>query len=124
VEEGHELFGESFGQHYVGDLAQHLLDVLVALGRPEVLDADALAHGLDFYVEDLDERLRANGLGLVLDLGDERRRLGTEPATATVRTTPIEAFRAIGGRRDDGAVRALDWQGDVEPVIRVLRAYP
>ena len=121
---GFELFGDAVGSHYVADLAQHLVDVLEALGRAVHLDADVLEIGLGFYLEDLDVRLREHGIGLTLELEAATQQLGAVPPAATLRTTSSEAFRAIGGRRSVAAIRALGWDGDRDRLAPLLPAYP
>lgn len=122
-ERGLDLFGIEVGNHFVGDLAQHLVDVRVALGLEEQLPLDALRASLDFYLDDLDARMLARGVGIELVLDGMRWQLGPPPPVARLRTTGLEALRVIGGRRSFEEARALDWSGDVERVIGLLDAY-
>jgi uncharacterized protein (TIGR03083 family) len=121
---GFELFGDELGGHYVADLAQHVVDVQEALGRPVHLDAEVLEIGLGFYCDDLDVRLREHGVGLMLELETGTWQLGVEPPKGTLRTGSAEAFRVMGGRRSVEVIRALAWDGDRDTLAPLLPAYP
>ena len=125
-EAGLRLFGYEWGAHYLGDLLQHVGDVHHALGRPPARDDRALAVALDFYLASLDEALVAEDVGPVLVLAhgawhddqvaaDEVFSLGpADPdggPRAVVAGHRWELFRALGGRRTQAEVDALDWSG-------------
>jgi uncharacterized protein (TIGR03083 family) len=124
-EDGLRIFGYELGSHYVGDLLQHLGDVLHALGRSRPVDDDALAVALDFYLISFEQTLRdgATGAVRVCD-GRHSWTLGSGEVVAAVTSTPYELFRSLGGRRSDAQIRALDWTGDLDAIVPILSRYP
>ena len=52
--------------------------------------------------------------------GDTTIQSGDGEPAATVTGAPYELARALGGRRTEAQVRALDWHGDAEPYIATL----
>jgi hypothetical protein len=50
-EDGLRLMGYEVGNHFVGDLLQHLADIEHAAGLDPIDDDEALAVGLDFYLD-------------------------------------------------------------------------
>ena len=125
-EHGLRLFGYFLGAHYLGDLLHHVGDVRVALAQPPARDDEAIAVGLDFYLESFEETLTQTGLGAVdVEAGNERWRLGAGDPIASVGATRYEMFRALGGRRTLPELRQrLNWSGDVDAVIAVVSRYP
>ncbi|HET9611940.1 MAG TPA: hypothetical protein VFP06_20160 [Acidimicrobiales bacterium] len=127
-EEGLRLMGYEVGSHYVGDLLQHASDIHHALGLARIDDQEALAVGLDFYLDSCHRDLLAQdagGLGVeTSDSPEQRWLLGTGSEVATLKASRYELFRALGGRRSEHQLRAMDWIGDVDSVIGVLSRYP
>jgi len=124
-EDGLRLLGYEFGSHYVGDLLQHTADVRHALGMGILADDDALAVGLDFYLNELDRRLTSSQRGtVVVALPGEEWALGAGPAAGSLRTSRFEAFRMLGGRRSESQIRAMDWSSEIEAVLPAISAYP
>jgi uncharacterized protein (TIGR03083 family) len=124
-EDGLRLFGYAFGAHYLGDLLQHVVDVHVALDEPWIPPDLHLAVALDFYLTSFEEALDDAAVGAVdVRVGDERWRLGTGRAVASVEASRVELFRALGGRRTGREVRSLRWDGDVHAVIDLVSRYP
>jgi hypothetical protein len=127
-EEGLRLMGYEVGSHFVGDLLHHASDIHHALGLPRIDDHEALAVGLDFYLDSCHRDLVAQdvgGLGVETSDSPQRRwTLGTGSEIATLKASRYELFRALGGRRSEDQIRAMDWIGDVDPLIGVLSRYP
>jgi hypothetical protein len=127
-EEGLRLMGYEVGSHFVGDLLHHASDIHHALGLPRIDDHEALAVGLDFYLDSCHRDLVAQdvgGLGVeTSDSPQQRWTLGTGSEIATLKASRYELFRALGGRRSEDQIRAMDWIGDVDPLIGVLSRYP
>jgi hypothetical protein len=123
-EAGLTLFGDDIGKHYVGDLAQHLIDVMAVVGAASSIDAEALMFGLDFYLDELHARLAGRGIGLELWVDEQRIALGAATPAASVHLSAFEAFRALGGRRSIAQLRSMSWAGDPDPVVELLSAYP
>ena len=122
-EDGLRLFGYETGSHYVGDLHVHAEDVRDALGLPRGGDETLLRVALDFYLGSFAESLRAAGLGLDLDAGGERHRLGDGPPVAELSAGPYELLRAMAGRRSERQIRAMAWRGDIDAVVPLVSRY-
>src|SRR3954471_23082995 len=123
-ESGLTLFGDDIGKHYVGDLGQHLIDVQAALGLPPSIDREALLFGLDFYLDDLHERLVSADIGAELSIDDRRIVVGAATPVAGLHSSAFEVFRALGGRRSLAQLGHLSWEGDAGQLVRHLSAYP
>jgi uncharacterized protein (TIGR03083 family) len=124
-EDGLRLFGYGIGAHYVGDLHAHLQDIRMTLGLDAERDPEIVLVALDFYLESLDETLRARGIGaLELIVGEERHVAGSGAAVASVKGDAFEILRSLSGRRSLRQIRALDWTGDVDLLAPQLSRYP
>ena len=122
------LMGYEVGSHFVGDLLHHASDIHHALGLARIDDHEALVVGLDFYLDSCHRDLvaqDAGGLGVeTSDPPEQRWTLGTGSEVATLRASRYELFRALGGRRSECQLRAMDWIGDVDAIIGVISRYP
>jgi hypothetical protein len=88
-------------------------------------DGPALAVGLDFYLISLEQTLTADGVGAVeISVAEESWILGSGAPVASVRAERFELFRALGGRRTDGEIRALRWRGAAVEIVPRLSRYP
>lgn len=124
-EEGLRQFGYELGAHYVGDLYTHLQDVRTTLGVGIERDPVTVLVALDFYLDALDEVLRAERAGAVeVVAGDEHHVAGGDEPVASVRGDAFEILRCLSGRRSLDQIRALDWTGDVERMAPLLSRYP
>ncbi len=124
-EHGLRLLGYEIGSHYVGDLLQHSQDIREALGAPPIADDAALAVALDFYLDHFHQTLTAAGIGTVaVHVGDDCVNVGSGPPVATVAASRFGLLRALGGRRNERGIRALDWTGDVDVILPFVAAYP
>jgi uncharacterized protein (TIGR03083 family) len=123
--EGLRLFGYPIGAHYVGDLHAHLQDVRSTLGLPPHDDPGTVRVALDFYLDSLDEHLRAGPVGsLVVVAGDEVHEVGAGEPRATLTAPAFEVLRALSGRRSLTQIRAMDWEGEVDALAPRLSRYP
>src|SRR5262245_17410018 len=126
-EEGLRLFGYEVGSHFVADLLQHVDDIHHAVGLDPIDDGEALAVGLDFYLDSCHQALVAHDRGALgvqaTDPPRERWTLGAGREVATLEATRYELFRAIGGRRSRRQLRAMSWTGDVDEVAGVITSY-
>jgi hypothetical protein len=84
--------------------------------------------GLDCYLDSCHRDLVAQDVGgLGVETSDSPRQrwtLGAGSEMATLKASRYELFRALGGRRSEHQIRAMDWIGDVDPMIGVLSRYP
>jgi uncharacterized protein (TIGR03083 family) len=123
-EDGLRLFGYQVGHHFVGDLFIHLADVRAALGRPADRDGIAMWISLDWYLDSLDEDLRAEPRGALETIAaSERRVVGEGAAVATVTATPFDLLRACAGRRSAAQIDAFAWTGDADLFAPRLSRY-
>jgi uncharacterized protein (TIGR03083 family) len=127
-EEGLRLMGYEIGSHYVGDLLHHASDIHHALGLARIDDDEALAVGLDFYLDSCHNDLAAKDAGALsvhtTDLPEERWTLGAGSEVAALQASRYELFRALGGRRSERQSRAMNWTGDVDAIVAILSRYP
>jgi uncharacterized protein (TIGR03083 family) len=127
-EEGLRLMGYEVGSHFVGDLLHHAADIHHALGLERPDDEEAVAVGLDFYLDTFHQVLAAHGRGSLgvqaTDPPRERWTLGEGSEVATLEATRYELFRALGGRRSHRQLRATAWTGDVDAIAGMLTSYP
>jgi uncharacterized protein (TIGR03083 family) len=124
-EDGLRLFGYELGAHFIGDLLQHESDIRHALGLHQIPDDELLAIGFDHYLLTFDRALRSGGLGSVWASTERGRwHLGTGSPVASVHASSFDLFRCLGGRRTWDEVRALDWEGPVEPLLDAVSPYP
>ena len=97
-EAGLQTLGYQIGNHFVGDLFIHVVDVASTLGAVIERDSTAVWVSLDWYLDALEEALADLDLGsLEVISGPERRVIGTTPVTATVTASPFEMLRACRG---------------------------
>lgn len=118
-EEGLRQFGYEMGSHFVGDLHAHHQDIRGTLGLSRDDETLTVLVSLDHYLSFIDAMLKAATWG-TLDViaGDERRRLGVDGrCRAQVAGSAFEILRVFSGRRSRAQIRALQWTGDVEPLV-------
>lgn len=124
-EEGLRQLGYETGSHFVGDLLQHAQDVRSALARSRLDDGEALAVGLDHYLDTLHRALTAAGAGsIAVTVGEEGWVLGTDPQVTTLAVGRFELFRALGGRRSATQIRSMAWSTPPDAVLDLLSPYP
>ena len=84
-EDGLRLFGYQVGNHFVGDLFIHFVDVCAAVGRSVDRESEAMWVSLDWYLDSLEEAIEALSLGaLEVVTEPERRVIGHGKVLATV----------------------------------------
>ena len=124
-EEGLRLLGYGIGSHYLGDLLQHASDIRSTIHAERIADDLGLAVALDFYLDSLHESLTVAGSGsVVMEVEGEEFVLGPGNPHARLVADRFEVFRCLGGRRSEGQIRALHWQGDVDRFVPLLGRYP
>ena len=107
----------------VFDVTTHEADIRNALNAPGARTSKGVFVGLSFLLSNLDlAAYDGDWAPLEIRAGDSSWSIGGDRAEATLVTEPFELFRAFGGRRSLGQIRALAWSGDPEPYISVLDA--
>lgn len=104
------------GCQAVADAVTHEHDIRTALGRPGARDSDAVVMGFEFVGRGLVASAGTHGLNVRLD-GAGATAQGPPDAELVVRGTAFELLRVSTGRRSLEQIRALDWNGDCEPVL-------
>jgi len=118
------LFDTPLGAVLIAEVVQHEHDLRGALDAPGDRDGVAVRAALTKPLQQLDQRMRENGvpaLRIALEHGD--RVLGHGEPAGTLRTTSFELMRAIGGRRSVDQIKALDWGGDPDTWIAALALF-
>jgi uncharacterized Actinobacterial protein TIGR03083 len=123
-EDGLRLFGYQAGNHFVGDLFIHFVDVCASAGRAVDRDSEAMWVSLDWYLDSLEEAIEELSLGaLEVVTEPERRIIGRGDVLATVTAEPFEILRACAGRRSTAQVCAFAWTGDAGRFLPHISRY-
>jgi uncharacterized protein (TIGR03083 family) len=123
-EDGLRAFGYEMGSHFLGDLLQHVSDVRHAVGLPPVADDGTLLVALDFYLDSFHQTLVEAAVGAVrVQPSDDDWTLGQGEVVASWAADRFELFRTLGGRRDEGQIRAQAWTGDADLIIPLVSRY-
>jgi uncharacterized protein (TIGR03083 family) len=123
-EEGLRLLGYETGSHFVGDLLQHSQDVRAALGWARLDDDEALAVGLDHYLDTFHTTLTTTSAGsVVVSVEGETWTLGAGPEVASLTASRFELFRTLGGRRSATQISSLAWTGTPESIVPFVSPY-
>jgi uncharacterized protein (TIGR03083 family) len=102
----------------LSDALAHEQDIRTAIEHPGARDDPNLVPALEMALSFVENNLKsrqAPSFGVITDGVD--RTVGEGEPVATLRTTTYELFRAVQGRRTKQQVRAMDWQGDPEPIL-------
>ncbi|MBK5287620.1 MAG: maleylpyruvate isomerase N-terminal domain-containing protein [Acidimicrobiia bacterium] len=112
-EAGLRLLGYQIGNHFVGDLFIHFVDVVTTLGHPVDRDSTAVWVSLDWYLDALEAAETGDDRGaLEVITGPERRIIGSGEVSASVMAAPFEILRACAGRRSAAQIARFDWSGE------------
>jgi uncharacterized protein (TIGR03083 family) len=124
-EEGLRLFGYPLGSHFVADLHAHLQDIRTALGLSRHDDPATVLVALDFYLDDLDQGLRADeGGSITITAGEEVHVVGSGSPAATLAGGPFEILRCLSGRRSLAQIEGLEWSGARDDLASRVSRYP
>ncbi len=118
------LFDTPTGSVLVTEVVMHEHDLRTAVGEPGERDNVAVRSALTRPLQELDKRMRENdipALRIVLEHGE--RVIGAGDPVGTLRASSFEVLRAIGGRRSEAQVRAMDWDGDPGTWIPTLALF-
>jgi uncharacterized protein (TIGR03083 family) len=122
-EDGLRAIGGSMAALGVADAWHHEQDLRGALGVEGGHDPVAEHNAIEAYAPQAGAGWATEGRGpLRIIAGDTTVQSAEGEPGATVTGPPYELARALGGRRTEAQLRALDWHGDAEPYIATLAA--
>jgi len=104
------------GHQAVADIVTHEHDIRLALGQPGARDSDAVRIGLGFVVQGFAGAAARNGTP-VLVVCDGEHLSGDDDAPVALHGSAFDLLRAMTGRRSLEQLRAMTWQGEVDPVL-------
>jgi uncharacterized protein (TIGR03083 family) len=112
--------GPRIGQ-LLADAATHEQDIRGALDAPGGREAPALVIGVDWGLGTLGDRMTREGRGtLRVDHEGGTSELGAGDPCTGLRSTRFELGRAMTGRRSRAQMRAMDWDGALDPETLIL----
>ncbi|KAA2254070.1 maleylpyruvate isomerase family mycothiol-dependent enzyme [Solihabitans fulvus] len=118
------LFDSPMGPILVTEIVSHEQDIRTALGRPGERDNVAVRSALTRPLQEVDKRMRSDGLpALRVELEHGTRVLGEGEPAGTLRVSSFELLRTIAGRRSLDQMRTLAWDGDPEPWLGVFSLF-
>lgn len=121
LEKADEMFGSHLGPVVVSDALAHEQDIRTALDEPGARDDANIVPAVEMALSFAEHKAKGAGVpALRVVTPDIDRQLGEGEASATLRTSTFELFRAIQGRRTTDQVRSLDWDGDPEPWLDIF----
>ncbi len=120
-EDGLRAIGGPMAALGVADVWHHEQDLRGALGVEGGHDPVTEHTAIAGYAPQVGAAWAAEGRGpLWIVAGDTTVQSGDGEPGATVTGPPYELARALGGRRTEAQLRALEWDGDAEPYIATL----
>ena len=123
-EDGLRLFGCAEGCHFVADLHAHHQDVRGALGLERDDDPVTITVSLDHYLGFIDSILTAVEWGTLDVAADRQPRTlgggGTHHAQLTA--SGFEVLRAVSARLSERQLRSMQWDGDLDALLTLLRS--
>ncbi len=122
-EDGLRAIGGPMAALGVADVWHHEQDLRGALGVDGGHDPVVEHTAIEAYASQVGGGWAGNGLApLRIVAGDTTVQSGNGEPGATLAGPPYELARALGGRRTETQLRALDWHGDAEPYLATLAA--
>jgi uncharacterized protein (TIGR03083 family) len=107
--------GPGIGQ-MLADATTHEHDIRGALGIPGGRDAPALVIGFEWSAEALGSRLDEQGLGtLRIEHEHGTTAAGAREPVTRLRASRFDVARAMTGRRSRAQLRAMAWEGPLDP---------
>lgn len=120
-EDGLRAIGPPIAAIAVADAWNHEQDLRGALGRPGGADPAIEHTAIQAYAGLVGGGLTARGLApLRVVAGAATVQTAEGAPGATVIGAPYELARTLCGRRTEAEIRALTWEGDVEPYVAAL----
>jgi uncharacterized protein (TIGR03083 family) len=119
-----DLFESHLARVAAADVLAHEQDIRNALGRPGAEDDEGIVGAIELaltFVEKQTEDESLPTLRIVTD--DVDHDIGSGDPAVTLRTSTLELFRTLHGRRTIDQMRALDWEGDPDPWIPHLAIF-
>lgn len=121
-----EQFGTAL-TNVVFDVVTHEHDLRLALDRAGARDSEGVDLALAAALDRLHDRVGEHALPAVqVEVSDtgEGRLCGEGKAGLSISLPRFELYRLLANRRSEAQVRAAPWEGDVEPYLPALEAFP
>jgi uncharacterized protein (TIGR03083 family) len=117
--------GDLFESHLAGvavsDVLAHEQDIRTAINRPGGEDDENIIPSVEMGLAWLEKKAESEGLPAVRFVTEDvDRTIGQGEPAATLKTSTLELFRTIHGRRTVDQVRAMPWEGDPDPWLPAL----
>jgi uncharacterized protein (TIGR03083 family) len=120
-----DLFSSHLAPVAVSDVLAHEQDIRNALNRPGARDDENIVPAVEMALSFDEQKVEAKGLpAFRVVTEDIDRQVGQGEPAVTLRTTTFDLFRALHGRRTEGQVRAMEWEGDPGPWMPVFFVFP
>jgi uncharacterized protein (TIGR03083 family) len=105
----------------LADAVTHEHDIRGGLGQPDARDSAAMVIAGDWLLR-LMSKLLGPGIEGTLRIEHEGGTvdIGTGEPVTTLRTTRFEILRVVTGRRSMEQMRAMDWNGPLDPSVLIV----
>ena len=105
----------------VSDILAHEQDIRNALDKPGARDDENIVPSVEMALMFIEQKAKSEGLpAFKVVTEDIDRQIGEGEPQATLKTSTFDLFRAVQGRRTVDQVKAMDWEGDPDPWMKVF----
>ena len=105
----------------LADAVTHEHDIRGGLGKPGDRDSAAMVIGVDWLLRLMSKLLKRDIDGtLRIEHEDGAVDIGTAEPVTVLRTTRFEILRVVTGRRSMEQMRAMDWNGPLDPSVLIV----
>ncbi|MDP9233849.1 MAG: maleylpyruvate isomerase family mycothiol-dependent enzyme [Actinomycetota bacterium] len=116
-----DLFESHLAAVAVSDVLAHEQDIRTAINQPGGEDDENIVPSVEMGLAWLEKKAESEGLPAIRFVTEDiDRTVGQGKPAATLKTSTLELFRTIHGRRTVDQVRAMPWEGDPERWLPAL----
>lgn len=116
-----DLFESHLAAVAVSDVLAHEQDIRTAINQPGGEDDENIVPSVEMGLAWLEKKAESESLPAVRFVTENiDRTVGQGEPAATLKTSTLELFRTIHGRRTIDQVRAMPWEGDPDPWLPAL----
>jgi uncharacterized protein (TIGR03083 family) len=121
IAEPGDLFESRFAGVAVSDVLAHEQDIRTAIKQPGGEDDENIVPSVEMGLAFLEKKAESEGLPAIRFVTEDiDRTVGQGEPAATLKTSTLELFRTIHGRRTVDQVRTMPWEGDPDPWLPAL----